>query len=136
MRDLVAEADADAVAVRRDAEGVGGTLEVLAGQQPALLAGVALRIEGLHEKLGLATAPLPYSLATVMAALATDKKHAAGALRWVLPTADGYEVRTDVPVDLVERVAATFLVGAGMSHQVLGESAGLPFTKDIDSWFG
>jgi hypothetical protein len=29
-----------------------------------------------------------------------------------------------------------FLVGAGMAHQVLGESAGLPFTKDIDSWFG
>jgi hypothetical protein len=28
-----------------------------------------------------------------------------------------------------------FLVGAGMAHQVLGESAGLPFTKDIDSWF-
>jgi len=72
-----------------------------------------LRIEGLLDRLGLATGPLPYSLSTVMSALATDKKHAAGALRWVLPTADGYEVRTDVPVDLVERVAATFLVGAG-----------------------
>ena len=28
-----------------------------------------------------------------------------------------------------------FLVGAGMCHQVLGESAGLPFTKDIEIWF-
>ena len=27
-----------------------------------------------------------------------------------------------------------FLVGAGMGHQVLGEAAGLPLTKDIDSW--
>ena len=44
-----------------------------------------------------------------MAALATDKKHAGGGLRWVLPTADGYEVRSDVPVELVERVAAGLL---------------------------
>jgi hypothetical protein len=28
-----------------------------------------------------------------------------------------------------------FLVGAGMAHQVLGDSAGLPMTKDIDTWF-
>ena len=28
-----------------------------------------------------------------------------------------------------------FLVGAGMGHQVMGEAAGLPFTKDIESWF-
>ena len=27
------------------------------------------------------------------------------------------------------------LVGAGMGHQVLGEAAGLPLTKDIESWF-
>lgn len=27
-----------------------------------------------------------------------------------------------------------FLVGAGMGHHVLGETAGLPLTKDIDSW--
>jgi 3-dehydroquinate synthetase/shikimate kinase len=72
-----------------------------------------LRIERLLDRLELATEPLPYSLNTVLAALATDKKHAAGDLRWILPTADGYEVRTDVPVDLVERVASTFLVGAG-----------------------
>jgi len=28
-----------------------------------------------------------------------------------------------------------FLVGAGMGHQVLGEAAGLPLTKDIETWF-
>jgi hypothetical protein len=27
-----------------------------------------------------------------------------------------------------------FLVGSGIGHQVLGESAGLPLTKDIDTW--
>ena len=71
------------------------------------------RIEALLDGLGLATEPLPYSLGSVMAALATDKKHSGGDLRWVLPTADGYEVRTDVPVELVERVAAGLLAGAG-----------------------
>jgi hypothetical protein len=28
-----------------------------------------------------------------------------------------------------------FLVGAGMGHRVLGETAGLPLVKDVDSWF-
>jgi hypothetical protein len=28
-----------------------------------------------------------------------------------------------------------FMVGAGMGHKVLGDSAGLPLTKDIESWF-
>ena len=75
----------------------------------------AARIEGLLTGLGLATAPLPYPLDAVLAAMATDKKHAGGALRWVLPTADGYEVRSDVPSEVVERVAAGLLapVGAG-----------------------
>jgi hypothetical protein len=46
-----------------------------------------------------------------MAALATDKKHAAGSLRWVLPTADGYAVRSDVPGETVERVVGGLLAG-------------------------
>ena len=73
------------------------------------------RVETLLTRLGLATAPLPYSLGAVLGAMATDKKHASGHLRWVLPTADGYEVRADVPSELVERVAASLLapVGAG-----------------------
>ena len=75
----------------------------------------AARVEKLLTDLGLATAPLPYSLGAVLDAMATDKKHASGNLRWVLPTADGYEVRANVPSELVERVAAGLLapVGAG-----------------------
>ena len=53
----------------------------------------------------LATEPLPYPLATVMDHLATDKKHAAGRLRWVLPTADGVVVRDDIEPAVVERAA-------------------------------
>jgi 3-dehydroquinate synthetase/shikimate kinase len=67
------------------------------------------RIEGLLTALGLATETLPYSLATVLGALASDKKHADGALRWVLPTADGSVIRSDVPPDIVERAAASLL---------------------------
>jgi hypothetical protein len=40
---------------------------------------------------------------------------AGGGLRWVLPMADGYEVRSDVPPALVERAAAGLLVGAGLA---------------------
>ena len=29
-----------------------------------------------------------------------------------------------------------FMVGAGMAHRVLAETAGLPLTKDIETWFG
>jgi shikimate kinase / 3-dehydroquinate synthase len=75
-------------------------------------------IEALLDDLGLATSPLPCPLAPVMAALTTDKKHAGGGLRWILPTAEGYEVRTDVPVELVERVASGLLAS--------GAAAGRP----------
>ena len=70
------------------------------------------RIERLLTALGLATEPLPFPLATVLGALATDKKHAGGALRWVLPMADGSVVRADVPSDVVERAAASLLAEA------------------------
>jgi len=79
------------------------------GVTPAAL---AERIGALLDRLDLATAPLPYSLETVMTHLATDKKHAAGQLRWVLPTADGVAVRDDIAIDIVER-AATSLLAAG-----------------------
>jgi 3-dehydroquinate synthetase len=67
------------------------------------------RIGRLLDRLDLATEPLPYSLADVLAHMATDKKHAAGRLRWVLPTADGVVIRDDVEADLVERAAASLL---------------------------
>ncbi|HEY8846438.1 MAG TPA: hypothetical protein VIM24_07240, partial [Candidatus Limnocylindrales bacterium] len=53
--------------------------------------------------------PLPYPLGTVLAALATDKKHTDGSLHWVLPSADGPVVRSDVSLELVERVATAVL---------------------------
>lgn len=47
---------------------------------------------------------------------------------------DGKAIRTMLKAHAVPHQEA-FLVGAGIGHQVLGESAGLPFTKDIESWF-
>jgi 3-dehydroquinate synthetase len=73
---------------------------------------LAARVEALLTSLRLATAPLPYRLDAVLAALATDKKHADGSLRWVLPAAEGPVVRSDVPAELVERIAASLLAGS------------------------
>ncbi len=71
------------------------------------------RIEGLLTVLGLATERLPYPIETVLGALAADKKYADGALRWVLPTADGSVVRADVPAEVVKQAAASLLGGGG-----------------------
>jgi 3-dehydroquinate synthetase/shikimate kinase len=72
----------------------------------------AERIETLLSELGLATAPLPYPLETVLDTLRADKKHVDGTLRWVIPTADGVTIRSDVP-DEVVRSAATSLLAPG-----------------------
>lgn len=69
----------------------------------------AARIEALLDALGLGVGPLPYSLETVLEHLATDKKHTAGRLRWVLPTATGAEVRADIGDDVVRRTASGLL---------------------------
>ena len=69
----------------------------------------AARIERLLDALELATEPLPYPLEAVLAHLASDKKHKAGRLRWVLPTADGVVVRDDVDPAMVEQAAAGLL---------------------------
>jgi 3-dehydroquinate synthase len=61
----------------------------------------AARIERLLDAVDLGRSPLPYPTATVVAATGVDKKHAAGRLRWVLPTADGVVVRDDVPETVV-----------------------------------
>jgi hypothetical protein len=47
---------------------------------------------------------------------------------------DGPAIRAMLKSNAVPHQEA-FLVGAGMAHQVLGESAGLPLVKDIDNWF-
>jgi 3-dehydroquinate synthetase len=70
------------------------------------------RITGLLDTLGLATTPLPYPLETVLDHLASDKKHAAGALRWVLPTDDGVLVRTGIEAAVVERAVSGILAVA------------------------
>ena len=41
--------------------------------------------------------------------MATDKKRTAGRLRWVLPTADGVVVRSDVPDEVVVEAIAGLL---------------------------
>jgi shikimate kinase/3-dehydroquinate synthase len=69
----------------------------------------AARITGLLDGLGLAVEPLPYRASEVLDHLASDKKHASGRLRWVLPTATGVEIRSDVPGDLVARAAEALL---------------------------
>ena len=70
------------------------------------------RIDALLDSLGLGVDPLPYAVDTLLEHLATDKKHAGGRLRWVLPTATGVEIRSDVPDSLV-RAAASAMLGAG-----------------------
>lgn len=70
------------------------------------------RITHLLDRLGLATDPVPYSLDAVLGHLASDKKHAAGALRWVLPTEDGVLVRSGVEAAIVERAVLPLLAVA------------------------
>jgi 3-dehydroquinate synthase len=72
----------------------------------------AARVEGLLDTLRLASDALPYSLATVLEHLGSDKKHRAGRLRWVLPTATGYVVRDDIGDELVRSAAASLLTPA------------------------
>ena len=67
------------------------------------------RIGAVLDGLGLAVEPLPYSLDDVLRHLALDKKHEGGRMRWVLPTADGVEVRSDVPDEVVVDAAGSLL---------------------------
>ena len=77
----------------------------------------AERIGRLLDTLGLATEPLPYPLDAILAHMATDKKHHAGRLRWVLPTADGVVVRDDIEPALVERAVAGLLAAVPSPSQ-------------------
>ncbi len=71
----------------------------------------ATRIEGLLDAVDLGRAPLPYPSAAVLEATTSDKKHAAGRLRWVLPTADGVVVRDDVPESVVAEAVDAVVAG-------------------------
>jgi shikimate kinase/3-dehydroquinate synthase len=61
----------------------------------------AQRVTALLDRLGLGAAPPAVSLDSVRDHMATDKKHALGRLSWVLPTATGVVVRSDVPAEAV-----------------------------------
>ncbi len=47
---------------------------------------------------------------------------------------DGPAIRAMLKANGLPHLEA-FMVGAGMAHRVLAETAGLPLTKDIDTWF-
>ena len=46
---------------------------------------------------------------------------------------DGAAIRAMLKANALPHQEA-FLVGSGIGHHLLGEAAGLPFTKDIDTW--
>ncbi len=69
----------------------------------------AERIGRTLDTLELGRDPLPYPVETVLDHLATDKKHAGGHLRWVLPTADGVTIRADIEPEVVARAASSLL---------------------------
>ncbi len=46
---------------------------------------------------------------------------------------DGPAIRTMLKANAVSH-QEVFLVGSGIGHKVLGDTAGLPLTKDIDTW--
>ncbi len=69
----------------------------------------AARIVGLLDRLELGVARLSFGADAVRAHLGTDKKHAGGRLRWVLPTADGVVVRSDVPDAVVATAIGAIL---------------------------
>jgi shikimate kinase/3-dehydroquinate synthase len=61
----------------------------------------ATRVCALLDRLGLGVARPAVSMESVREHMATDKKHALGRLNWVLPTATGVVVRSDVPAEAV-----------------------------------
>jgi shikimate kinase/3-dehydroquinate synthase len=85
----------------------------------------ATRIEELLTSLRLGIGRLPYPIGTVLDAMAADKKHAGRLLRWVLPTADGVTVRSDVPDSLV-RDAIAAVLEAPADRAAAGASAEAP----------
>ncbi len=94
------------------------------GLRGALAVGIAVgvtppgradRIERLLAAAGLAQQPPGVPEAAVREHLGRDKKHAAGRLRWVLPTGSGVVVRSDVPEEAVSAGIAAALAGARAS---------------------
>jgi 3-dehydroquinate synthetase/shikimate kinase len=85
---------------------IGGALGVTPPER-------ADRIGAVLDRLELGRGRLPFPATLVREHLAVDKKHAAGRLRWILPTADGVVVRSDVPDETVGEAVAALLEPAG-----------------------
>jgi 3-dehydroquinate synthase len=81
------------------------------------------RIERLLDALNLGVAPLDLDLESVLELLGADKKHAGGALRWVLPTADGWKADSEVTDPLVREAASSVLAGRP-ADMAVGAGAG------------
>lgn len=92
----------------------------------------AARIERLLTALDLGRGPLPYSVDAVRAAMGTDKKHAAGRLRWVLPTDTGVTVSGDVAPQLVDNVTAAILADAAGAAGDARDGTGLRQAQAAD----
>lgn len=71
----------------------------------------AERIEHLLDRLELGVQPLRLDIDVVLGHLGVDKKHAGGALRWVLATGAGYQLDAEVPGALVHDTAIGVLAG-------------------------
>ena len=76
----------------------------------------AARVGALLDRLGLGVTPPAVSLEAVREHIATDKKHVLGRLNWVLPTATGVVVRSDVPLEDVELGLSAALRIAPVPH--------------------
>ena len=76
----------------------------------------AARVTALLDRLGLGVTPPAVSPEAVGEHMATDKKHSLGRLSWVLPTATGVVVRSDVPADAVADGLAAALRLAPITH--------------------
>jgi 3-dehydroquinate synthetase len=74
----------------------------------------AARVERVLDALELGAGLLPYSLEAVLDHLELDKKHRAGRLRWVLPTASGSAIHDDIDPALVREIAAGLLSPAAV----------------------
>jgi len=85
---------------------------------------LADRIENLLDRLQLGVAPLDLDLDSVLEILAVDKKHAGGALRWVLPGAEGSTIDAEVPEQLVREVAAGVIEGRTGRGEAMSVSSG------------
>jgi 3-dehydroquinate synthetase len=75
------------------------------------------RVNDLLDRLGLAVAPPSVPMESVAEHMAVDKKHTLGRLSWVLPTATGVAVRSDVPA---EAIAAGLAAALRLNHAAGG----------------